>query len=114
MVTFVWDDALPVSARIENLLDAELFRGWLDDWAPTAVVGYARSDARCPLACFLTELVGAEVEVGAQRAYVDAGHISLPRWAERFVALVDGTAPQMPPAPITAEEARQYLEVALR
>lgn len=114
MIRFAWDDTLPVSTRVESLLrDAELFESWLEDWGPGMIVGYARSDASCPLARFLSELVGAEVEVGVQGAYTEGGRVSLPGWAERFVAAVDGTAPQMPPSPVTADEARRYLGVAL-
>lgn len=112
MVT--WIETLPLSDRVDSLLrDPELFEDWLDSWGPGAVVGYSRSDATCPLAHFLREFTGDEICVTYQGVYGDKLVTYLPRWAKRFVAEMDNSAPDMPPLPVTAAEARRFLEIAL-
>lgn len=108
-------ETLPLLDQIDLLLrDAQPFRDWLESQEPSAVVGYAHSEPCCPLARFLSEQVGAEVEVGILRAYVGGGHIPLPLWAKCFVALLEGNAAaDMPSPPVTAAEAGWHLWVAL-
>lgn len=109
---------LPIADRVDRLLRGpESFRDWLDLYAPDAVVGYARSDrpdAASPLARFLYESTGEELCVGGINVSYDEAHLTdLPIWARCFEKVMYDTAPDTEPGPVTAAEARRYLEAAL-
>lgn len=117
-----WSATLSVSDRVNSLLrNPELFEGWLEGRESTAVVGYARSGESCPLARFIWESTGEKLFVADRGVYYDYDAkvadvvvADLPRWAQRFVALLYDAAPDTPTSPVTADEARRVLGVALR
>ncbi len=85
----------------------EAFRAWLRDQAPAAIIGAAQCTADCPLVHFLDAY-----EVTENRAYaepLDEG-TPLPRWAVRFVRVLDTHYDFN--ADITAAQALACLDVA--
>ncbi len=103
----------PITLNIEP----NEFRRWLfaHRWEP---VGYAGNNANCPLARYLSERRGQNVEVDRWAAVIGGGvQVALPAWAGDFVIGVDRTRDGLDDSawdvPLTGCEALMVLDFTL-
>jgi hypothetical protein len=81
-----------IADTIRKVLKPHLFERWLRSHGKTAVVGEARCDAACPIACYLGEATGeiAYVVPGSPVLFSRTGEkVALPEWADEFAHLLD-------------------------
>lgn len=101
---------------MDTFSDAQAFEAWLVAKGQQ-VVGCAASSTGCPLALFLTEVLGGQWAVSTQMYHETARCWAgwLPTWAVKFVAVLDmwGGAPERADRCVSGEQARVALAYAL-
>jgi len=75
--------------HLETLLTKENFVAWLQAQSDNTVVGFARIDSQCPLACYLSDQDCYDPSVNADSIKANYLCIDTPSWATQFVARVD-------------------------
>ncbi|MEM9539984.1 MAG: hypothetical protein AAGA60_10855 [Cyanobacteria bacterium P01_E01_bin.42] len=75
--------------KIENLLNPDNFRDWLNTQIKGTIVGVANNENACPLVCFLKDN-GINVQIGDLWIVLEQERMELPEWCMDFIDEIDG------------------------